>query len=368
MNAGAAPVAADVPQTDVQSRFARRRREKHTPVSFAELVYAHHLRQQSLPGGHPYTGAAERRYREFEQRFEHREGEIVSAYWSSATASGAAVTVKGQFPLPPRIRLHWATDWATAEHPQLDELLFDVEARAVKVGEVLRDTSQRVAMQWLFTIAAHVLGFSESPSCANERHLDSLVRTQRAELQQVRTYYYNAAQRCGQITYLAGALLGILPPILLAVIVWLVGLANNASPTTRAGFACFAAGAVGALVSVMSRMNSGKVTVDWEFGKDTLRTMGSLRPFVGAVFGLAVFFALKSGLVDLTLGGDKDRNFFFYVVFSFAAGFSERLAQDMLLGSTLGKAKSPEPPPAPAQAEPPPAEARAVGATGGVAG
>ena len=360
MNAGAAPVAADAPQADAQGRF-RRRPEKHVPVAFAELVYAHHLRQQALSGAHPYTGAAERRYREFAQRFERREGEIVSAYWSTATASGAAVTIKGRYVLPPRIRLHWATDWATAGQPQLDELLYDVEARAVKVGEVLRDTSQRVAMQWLFTIAAHVLGFAESPSCAHEAHVDAFVKAQRAELQQVRTYYYNAAQRSGQITYLAGALLGILPPILLAVIVWLIGLANNASPTTRAGFACFAAGAVGALVSVMSRMNSGKVSVDWEFGKDTLRTMGSLRPFVGAVFGLAVFFALKSGLVDLTLGGDKSRNFYFYVVFAFAAGFSERLAQDMLLGSTIEKmGKKPEPVPAPVEPQPPEAATSAT--------
>lgn len=346
MNAGAAPVAAEGPRADSRSLFRRRPRAQQPTVSFAELVYAHHLRQQALPGTHPYIGAEERRYRDFEGRFERAHGRVVSAYWSSATASGAAVTVKSRFPLPPLIRLHWATDWATAGHPELDELLYDCEARAVKVGEVLRDTSQRVAMQWLFTIAAHVLGFAETPSAAAKPQVDTFVETQQAELRQVRTYYYNAAQRCGQITYLGGAVLGILPPILLAVVVWLLGLANNASPTTRTGFACFAAGAVGALVSVMSRMNSGHVQVDWEFGKDTLRTMGSMRPFVGAVFGLAVFFALKSGVVDLTLRGDTGRNFFFYVVFSFAAGFSERLAQDMLLGTTLEKVtRKPEPPP-----------------------
>jgi len=348
MNAGAAPVAAEAPRSAARDFFRRRRRTQPPPVSFAELVYAHHLRQRALPGTHPYAGADERRYREFERRFERSHGRIVSAYWSTATASGAAVTVKRRFPMPPLIRLHWATDWATAGHLPLDELLYDCEARAVKVGEVLRDTSQRVAMQWLFTIAAHALGFAEGPCAAHPAQVDEFVKAQHAELQQVRTYYYNAAQRCGQITYLAGALLGILPPILLAVIVWLLGLADNASPTTRTGFACFAAGAVGALVSVMSRMNSGHVQVDWEFGKDTLRTMGSMRPVVGAVFGLAVFFALKSGVVDLTLSGDSNRNFFFYVVFSFAAGFSERLAQDMLLGTTLEKVtKKPVPPPPP---------------------
>jgi hypothetical protein len=84
----------------------------------------------------------------------------------------------------------------------------------------------------------------------------------------------------------------------------------------------------------MARMNSGRVRVDWEFGKDTLRTLGALRPFVGGIFGLMTFFALKSGIVALSI--DQKKTTYFYVLFAFAAGFSERLAQDMLLGSTFG--------------------------------
>ncbi len=84
----------------------------------------------------------------------------------------------------------------------------------------------------------------------------------------------------------------------------------------------------------MSRLNSGKVRVDWEFGKDTLRTLGALRPFVGAVFGLMTFFALKSGVVALDIANNS-KSTSFYVLFAFAAGFSERLAQDMLVGSTV---------------------------------
>jgi hypothetical protein len=76
------------------------------------------------------------------------------------------------------------------------------------------------------------------------------------------------------------------------------------------------------------------VTVDWEFGKDTLRTLGALRPFVGGVFGLATFFALKSGVIALDIASGS-RSTYFYILFAFAAGFSERLAQDMLLGPTV---------------------------------
>jgi hypothetical protein len=72
------------------------------------------------------------------------------------------------------------------------------------------------------------------------------------------------------------------------------------------------------------------VRLDWEFGKDTLRTLGALRPFVGAVFGLMTFLALRSGIVDLKVG---DGSSYYYIVFAFVAGFSERFAQDMLLGA-----------------------------------
>ena len=87
----------------------------------------------------------------------------------------------------------------------------------------------------------------------------------------------------------------------------------------------------------MSRMTSNRVTVDWEFGKDTLRTLGSLRPFVGGVFGLMTFFALKSGVVALDIV-NSSKSVYFYILFAFAAGFSERLAQDMLIGPTVGAA------------------------------
>jgi hypothetical protein len=135
-------------------------------------------------------------------------------------------------------------------------------------------------------------------------------------------------------------------------------LANSDDAAVRTGLFCFAAGGLGALISVMSRMTSNRVRVDWEFGKDTLRTLGALRPFVGGVFGLMTFFALKSGVVALDIV-NSSKSVYFYILFAFAAGFSERLAQDMLLGPTVGAAaakgkqagREPEadelPPPAP---------------------
>lgn len=316
--------------------LVRRRRRTERSVSFPELVWVHHLRQQELEEGQhgPYEGPAEERYRQFVARFEKQHGTIVNQYWCTTEASGIALTIKRRpFLLADTVRLHWATDWSTKDKPKLMRLLYECETLAVKIQEVLRDTSRRLAIQSLFNVISFVLAFAETPHASDPKAVAEITRTTRSGLKEIDTYYCHAAERSGQITYVGGMLFGMVVPFLLSIPGWIV-LGNNGSSAVGIGFLCFFAGAVGALMSVLSRLSSGKVRVDWEFGKDTLRTLGSLRPFVGAVFGLMVYLALKSGVIGIDLA-NKAGSSYYFVVFSFAAGFSERLAQDMLLGSTL---------------------------------
>jgi hypothetical protein len=331
-------------------------RKPEGSVSFPELVWAHHLRQKALAKGSVYEGEAEERYREFERVFEAQHGQIANAYWCSKEASGVALTIRPRPGiLPDVVRLHWATDWTTKDVPRLTNVLYRCETLSVQVGEILRDTSKRVAMQRLFNTVAYVLAFAESTGTTDAAAVQEVVDTQSAELDDVRKYYRGAAGRSGQIVYLTGALLGVLPFVALALVAAIFGVFDAGQDAVRTGAVCFAAGAVGALVSVMSRMNANRFSLDWEFGKDTLRTLGSLRPFVGGIFGLMVYFGLKSGLIALDLG-DGEKNFYFYVLFSFVAGFSERFAPDMLLGSTIGRFTGTEPQQPPPEVEAPPPE------------
>ena len=360
MNVAAAGTTAKTPAKRRFWSLGRRHRAERS-VSFPELVWLHHLRQAELKkAGHhdPYEGPAEDRYRRYLRCFEDEHGKIVDSYWCSNDASAVALTVKRR-PLmfPDVVRLHWATDWMTKDKPKLMNVLYRAEAIAVRVHEVLRDTSQRLAMQSLFTVFSHVLGFSETERAHNDRAIAELDRETRVELKGIESYYRRAAVRSGQIVYVGGMLLGALPLVLLVLLAFLLKLADSNDAAVRTGLFCFAAGGLGALISVMSRMTSDRVRVDWEFGKDTLRTLGALRPFVGGVFGLMTFFALKSGVVALDIV-NSNKSVYFYILFAFAAGFSERLAQDMLLGPTVGAAaakgkqaarepEADEPPPAP---------------------
>lgn len=330
-------VAAAIPEERARRRRIVRKRES---VSFPELVWAHQLRQEALDAGRHYEGPEEQRYRAFLERFEAEHGEIVDVYWCKHEASAVAVTVKRSRPLLriffgqcDRARLHRATDWTTKEMPELARLMHRIETLGVKAGEVLRDTPQRVTLQWLFSAASYVLGFADGAKKSDAGETAEIVRQEEEDLAKIETYYRHAAVRSAHVVYLGGVLAGAVALVGIGAVSWILWRAGFSSPDVRTAFAAFAAGGVGALVSVMSRLTSGRLVVDYDIGRDTLRVFGALRPFIGAVFGLALFFALKSDVLNLQVGLGERNTLPFYVFVGFLAGFSERWAQDMLLGA-----------------------------------
>ena len=106
--------------------------------------------------------------------------------------------------------------------------------------------------------------------------------------------------------------------------------------------ASYAAGAVGAVVSVLSRMGAtpgpGRgqgFTIDFEVGRKSVRRLGALRPLTGAVFALALYFALQSNLLSIPIPKSPSQ-VYFYLVVGFLAGFSERVTK-VLLTTTAEK-------------------------------
>jgi hypothetical protein len=136
------------------------------------------------------------------------------------------------------------------------------------------------------------------------------------------------------MVYVAGMLAGItiLPWIaaLAGLLIWAFGALHLHQDGTRAFFACIAAGALGALVSVLSRMASAtKFNLHPDIGRRALFFLGIYRPFVGAIFGLALYFLLQSSLLTVS----TDKRFPTFVVAAFLAGFSERFVKVMLHGA-----------------------------------
>lgn len=88
-----------------------------------------------------------------------------------------------------------------------------------------------------------------------------------------------------------------------------------------------AAGSLGACISAMWRISSGTFTTDYEAGSTHARTIGGFRPFIGAVFGLGLYMALRAGFLPRFQNDASD--FYLAALLAFVGGFSERFAPDV---------------------------------------
>jgi len=95
------------------------------------------------------------------------------------------------------------------------------------------------------------------------------------------------------------------------------------------------AGGLGAIVSVLQRMTTGRLNLNHETAPNLLTAYGAVRPLVGAVLGMAVFAAIYGGLVPvLDVPQDNGEKLAFFAALAFLGGFNERFAQDMLARSS----------------------------------
>src|SRR5436309_7266725 len=114
------------PQTDDGTA-----RQHNGAVSFADLVFAHHLRQveryRTAQGqnGQPFDGAEEQLFADRLEAFQKQHGKVIQSYWCTYEISGLALTEeKVKRPwwrggrTETRIRLHSETDWALRDSPE----------------------------------------------------------------------------------------------------------------------------------------------------------------------------------------------------------------------------------------------------------
>jgi hypothetical protein len=149
-----------------------------------------------------------------------------------------------------------------------------------------------------------------------------------------------AAQRNAQIRYARGMVVGMTS---LAVVYAALAAVFALTDTPLAYAIAGLTGGVGAVVSVLQRMTANRVQIDFRAAGELIEAFGALRPFVGAVFGLALFALVESGLLSIVDVASGEQ-LAFYALVGFLAGFNERFAQDMLAGSARGLAGGGFPP------------------------
>jgi hypothetical protein len=330
------------PVRQVEAQF--RGSAAHTP-SFTELVYAHHDWWQARQAGRrdPAASAA---YDSVRNAFQDGHGQIVRAYWCTEIESAVALTERKRLGglLAPVFGFHRESDWATKNAPDVASELHRCDELAVRANTVLTGVRQRICLELVVSCAAHLLslvdgragpGHKATTAAALDRERDALGK--------VETYYREAANGQAELIY-SGGIATVMVAIAAFAAIWL-------THSWAAPVAALVAGAVGAVVSVIQRINSGTFELNYDVGGPYAFFLGGLRPLIGGAFGMAITFAFDGGLLHLPVAASASTNDrrVALLVLGFLAGFSERWAQDTLT-SVLPAAK---PAPAPAGAPTP---------------
>jgi hypothetical protein len=265
-------------------------------------------------------------------------------------ASAVALTEKrrtgvASWFLRPKITFHRASDWATKDHPEVAAQLHRCDEIAIRAMQVLSGLRRRICLHLVMTSAAHLLSFVDAR--AAHESAEDVVKQEKDALDATHAYYCGAANGQAQIVYFVGmAAIAAALGIFALFGSWWIPLAGITDE--REFYGCIAAGAFGAVVSVVQRINSGHFDLTYDVGRPYLAFLGGLRPLLGAGFGLILYFAVTSGLVDVfSIPDEGTERLFMFLVLAFLAGFSERWAQDTLtsLGQSSGKHDPVVPPP-----------------------
>jgi hypothetical protein len=186
-------------------------------------------------------------------------------------------------------------------------------------------------MQLVIGSAAHLLSLVDAPSSHEAKsNKTKALELEKKRLAEARAYYREAATGQAQVDYFLGMMVSVVVLVVAAIVAGTQ--VELAGVNSREFFGCLMAGAIGAVVSVLSRIGSGHFGISFEVGRQYPFFLGGLRPVVGAVFGVGLYFAVISDALGIfKIPKDVDNRFYFLLVIAFAAGFSERWARDTLL-------------------------------------
>ena len=148
------------------------------------------------------------------------------------------------------------------------------------------------------------------------------------------------SRRKAQVVYITGMFLGIFSVLALVAfyvhVIFQVSATRHWTSSTQLFWhiiaIAVASGALGAVVSVMLRVSNHPLNISYNAGRSLIWFAGYFRPIVGAIFGLAFYVLINAGLLQvLAAPRDIASRAFFVAAICFAAGFSERRAQDFIV-------------------------------------
>ncbi|MGB3514370.1 MAG: hypothetical protein WBA93_35195 [Microcoleaceae cyanobacterium] len=107
--------------------------------------------------------------------------------------------------------------------------------------------------------------------------------------------------------------------------------------TVWLGNLCFTAGALGSIISILSRLSNYQQSEEKLQYQDSIIPIlvGFYKPLIGGTFGILIFAILQGGIIPITFGEinnekRQEQKWMSLFSLSFVMGFSERLAKDII--------------------------------------
>jgi hypothetical protein len=290
--------------------------------SFGDLVHTrwHHKKN-------PADEEARERYDEVRAQFEAEHGKIVDDYWAKRQAAGLALCCKRLRSGRLEYSLHRAMGDLAAGRPEYSRLLLRIARESVGANSLLRGMTQRMATAHLYALSRDIMASLEAKGDDHEA-LSAYER----DLRYIAGYTGEAGRRAARVVYLKGLLCGVLVLTALApALAYLFSSVSVPDVDSTLFVGCLVAGSIGAVMSVLIRLGQNTLDVDHQFGRDYLVSLAGVRPLIGAVFALLLYFAFKGALLKQVNVPDHGAGeFAFFVTSAFLIGFSERFAKQIV--------------------------------------
>ncbi len=245
------------------------------------------------------------------------------------------------------IRMRYPGDIVAAVQPEFEAALWRARAMEQQTALLVGGRPRRVLLEMLFSVIVYLLGVLDSveclaaagrgarrtQECSRLHRIEKALEIAQGELTRLQEFADQAAVRAALKHYVLGLFVG--------------GIAVTASAWT-AGRVCMfeqaptldlvraiAAGGLGAIISVLIRISRGQ-RLDVDTTQEPFLTclMGSCRPVIGGVLGVALYVLLKAHFIPLEApAASAPAAPYFFTAIAFLAGFSERWAQDTIVRS-----------------------------------
>lgn len=159
------------------------------------------------------------------------------------------------------------------------------------------------------------------------KHIKDLTK----KLEDISNLFLRSAQKEARIRYFYGMMIGLVVVGFEYKIVERL-LSEVVIPASAPGpiLITLITGGIGAIISVMSRISSGRLKLDHEAGCRETLLFGAFRPIIGSILGFIIFSLILSELLPIRVPSGVSTQMYFSISIGFLAGFTERWAQYLI--------------------------------------